>query len=429
MGSPPRRFSTSTIPLRLSGARSVGLSQGLPESQVVPALLDRLEDKDPVVRLAAAEELKQGDGPQLRICALGERDGPGRAVARWRAWWKQRQQSFSRIVRLAVTAMRPPCAIHPGREERMIGTHDPPDRGREACSVESSRVIPEPAVAACDWRVWPTWVVWRSLPVRPPRRPGARGAGRATLRSAVMTELGWMIGMGLPLVALVNVGMGSFLSMQSYFGGTFADGTGAIVGVGLVRNLGPLMAGLVLGGLFAARITPELRAVRSDAHGTRRERAGFLVRRQRRVRPQPARPSRPGEDGLLAARLLAGAVTGLVMSCLGLRGRDASSAGRSGRRIIGVSTHSFFIMFFDLLWVRDVVGLAIKGPLFGFLCVLFACHEGLWRLEATPERRHRGHRVGRMPRGVLFRAGDAGDRKRLVHRLLSCRVRRLARRS
>ena len=265
----------------------------------------------------------------------------------------------------------------------MIGTHDPPTAAARLARLSPAasylNLLSQHATAGVAYMGGLAILAGEAAAAA--WRMGARSR---TLRSAVMTELGWMIGMGLPLVALVNVGMGSFLSMQSYFGGTFADGTGAIVGVGLVRNLGPLMAGLVLGGLFAARITPELRAVRSDAHGTRRERAGFLVRTAAGQATTGAAEPPTAQDGLLAARLLAGAVTGLVMSVW------ASAVGtlvgwQIGQRIIGVSTHSFFSMFFDLLWVRDVVGLAIKGPLFGFLCVLFACHEGLWRIEATPE--------------------------------------------
>ena len=42
---------------------------------------------------------------------------------------------------------------------------------------------------------------------------------RATRAASIVGELSWMLRLGLPLVALVHVGIGSFLSMQSYFGG------------------------------------------------------------------------------------------------------------------------------------------------------------------------------------------------------------------
>jgi hypothetical protein len=97
-GIAPKTFLNVNDPAPIVRARSVGLSQGLPESQVVPALLDRLEDKDPVVRLAAAEELKKGTGRNFGFVPWANETDRARAVARWRAWWKQRQQSFSRIV-------------------------------------------------------------------------------------------------------------------------------------------------------------------------------------------------------------------------------------------------------------------------------------------------------------------------------------------
>ena len=67
-----------------------------------------------------------------------------------------------------------------------------------------------------------------------------------------------MLAFGIPLVGLVHIAMGSFLSLQAYYGSTFVDGTGAVVGVGLLRNLGGLMTGMILSGILAARMIPEL---------------------------------------------------------------------------------------------------------------------------------------------------------------------------
>ena len=60
--SPRRASGRSTDPAPIVRARSVGPGRKLPQGQVVPALIDRLEDSDPVVRLAAFEELKKGTG-------------------------------------------------------------------------------------------------------------------------------------------------------------------------------------------------------------------------------------------------------------------------------------------------------------------------------------------------------------------------------
>ena len=45
-------------------------------------------------------------------------------------------------------------------------------------------------------------------------------AGRLRLRTMVR-QLSWMLAFGFPLVGLVHVAMGSFLSMQAYYGSTF----------------------------------------------------------------------------------------------------------------------------------------------------------------------------------------------------------------
>ena len=64
--------------------------------------------------------------------------------------------------------------------------------------------------------------------------------------NSLMHQLFWMLLFGFPLVGLIHIAMGSFLSLQAYYGSTFVDGTGAVVGVGLLRNLGGLMTGLTL---------------------------------------------------------------------------------------------------------------------------------------------------------------------------------------
>src|SRR5271166_1175646 len=77
--------------------------------------------------------------------------------------------------------------------------------------------------------------------------------------NVMMQQLGWMLFMGIPLVGMVHIAIGSFLSLQAYYGSTFVDGTGAVVGVGLLRNMGGMMTGLVFSGILSARMIPELR--------------------------------------------------------------------------------------------------------------------------------------------------------------------------
>jgi phospholipid/cholesterol/gamma-HCH transport system permease protein len=193
---------------------------------------------------------------------------------------------------------------------------------------------------------------------------------------AVGGQLSWIFAMGFPLVALVHVGLGSFLSMQSYFGGTFVEGTGAVVGVGLLRNVAALMACLTMAGLLAARITPELRGKWRVAQG-----AGLFDRTASGVvsRPAPVEGSDPGRD--VAARIIAATLSGPILSFWGATVGTVVGWQVSGT-LLGVSTNTFFDMFFMMVWVRDVIGLGVKGLLFGFAAGLLACHEGL---RSSPE--------------------------------------------
>lgn len=176
-----------------------------------------------------------------------------------------------------------------------------------------------------------------------------------SLYAAATHELSWMLWAGLPLVGLVHVAMGSFLSMQAYFGSTFVDGTGAVVGVGLLRNLATMMTGLTLAGLLPGRIVPELRGASPTSAGR-------------------AAAARIGA-AMLATPLLSlwGCVVGTLV------GWKASEA------LMGLSTEMYFMMLVRMLWFRDVVGLVVKGVLFGGVTAALACAEGLARGEADED--------------------------------------------
>lgn len=86
-GITPRKFRKVNDPNAIVRARSVSLGGKLPTQRVVPALIDRLEDRDPVVRLAAYEELHKETGRSFGFVPwAGDADRAG-AVSRWRAWW------------------------------------------------------------------------------------------------------------------------------------------------------------------------------------------------------------------------------------------------------------------------------------------------------------------------------------------------------
>lgn len=90
-GIAPRNFRSLTHPAPIVRARSVGFGEGLPESQVVPALIERLNDPDPVVRMTAHEELRRRTGQDFGYVPWTAPAERARAVEQWRAWWSKRQ--------------------------------------------------------------------------------------------------------------------------------------------------------------------------------------------------------------------------------------------------------------------------------------------------------------------------------------------------
>ncbi len=85
----PRRFRKIQSETPLVRARAVGLAARAKDTQVVPTLVGRLGDADPVVRLAAHEELRKRTGQDFGYLPWGTADERSRAIDRWRAWLGQ----------------------------------------------------------------------------------------------------------------------------------------------------------------------------------------------------------------------------------------------------------------------------------------------------------------------------------------------------
>jgi hypothetical protein len=90
----PRSFRNLTHTAPIRRARAVGLGEQLPDTKAVPALLGRLDDTDPVVRLSAHEELKRRSGKDFGYLPWADRTERSGAIARWRAWWSARQAAL-----------------------------------------------------------------------------------------------------------------------------------------------------------------------------------------------------------------------------------------------------------------------------------------------------------------------------------------------
>jgi phospholipid/cholesterol/gamma-HCH transport system permease protein len=130
-----------------------------------------------------------------------------------------------------------------------------------------------------------------------------------------------------------------------------------VVGVGLLRNLAPLMTGLTLAGALPVRIIPELRDLE-----------------RRRRAEQGGAASAPGR--LAGARLLAAVVATPLLTLWGFLVGTVVGWQSSGT-LMSLPSETFFLMFVRMIWYRDVVGVLVKGSLFGLFTAALACSEGL----------------------------------------------------
>ena len=96
-GLAPRTFRALKQPEGIKRARAATLADRLPDARAIPPLIGRLDDPDPVVRMAAHEELKKRTGKNFGYEPWLE-DAAERAPARdkWRAWWQSRESSLSK---------------------------------------------------------------------------------------------------------------------------------------------------------------------------------------------------------------------------------------------------------------------------------------------------------------------------------------------
>ncbi|HEY2155757.1 MAG TPA: ABC transporter permease [Isosphaeraceae bacterium] len=194
-----------------------------------------------------------------------------------------------------------------------------------------------------------------------------------SLAPAVARHLDRIFRFGLPLVAIVHVGLGSFMAMQAYFGATFMDGIGPVVGVGMVRNVGPLISAMVLGGLVAALFTTELRGHDRDALDRD---PSWLPDREvlahHDTDPRGAvEPARLAASRMIAT-VIAGPILGVWGALVGIAVGYFVAAG-----MLNTRGPAFWDMFFQMLWARDVSGVILKGLMFGLAISWFACYEGL----------------------------------------------------
>ena len=98
-GLAPKTFKSIRHPAPLVRAQSVGLSERVPERQALPALVARLDDTDPVVRLAAHQELKRRTGQDFGYVPWDDPEPRAQAVLRWKTWLDDRLGGGATVTR------------------------------------------------------------------------------------------------------------------------------------------------------------------------------------------------------------------------------------------------------------------------------------------------------------------------------------------
>lgn len=129
-GFAPHTFRKIQHPAPLVRARSVGLGDREPDSQVVPALIGRLDDEDPVVRMAANEELRQRTGQDFGYVAWASPEERAQAVSRWRTWLTGPPMPAGSLqspqMAMAPVAMSPQATRRQMRRQRRRRAQPPP---------------------------------------------------------------------------------------------------------------------------------------------------------------------------------------------------------------------------------------------------------------------------------------------------------------
>ncbi|MCE2927103.1 MAG: ABC transporter permease [Rickettsiales bacterium] len=173
-----------------------------------------------------------------------------------------------------------------------------------------------------------------------------------------LIEIGYY---SLPVVGLTAIFTGAVLALQSYSGFSRfnAESSIAIVVVlSITRELGPVLAGLMVAGRIGAAYAAEIGTMRVT------EQIDALVT----LSTDPYKY-------LVLPRLIAGAtmlpLLVLVADIIGVFGGYLVSIHE-----LGFSPGPYLKSTFDFLEVKDVVSGLIKASVFGFIIALMGCYHG-----------------------------------------------------
>jgi phospholipid/cholesterol/gamma-HCH transport system permease protein len=177
--------------------------------------------------------------------------------------------------------------------------------------------------------------------------------------ATALLQVGWL---SLPVVALTSIFTGGALALQIYSGGQRFSAEAVvpqIVAIGMVRELGPVLVGLMI----AARVTSSIAAEIATMKVT--EQIDALVT----LSTNPLKY-------LTVPRVLAGFLTVPLLvgvgDIIGVMGGFLVSTEQ-----LGFNRASYIKNTVDFLTTPDIVSSLIKGAVFGFIATLIGCYYGM----------------------------------------------------
>lgn len=171
--------------------------------------------------------------------------------------------------------------------------------------------------------------------------------------------IGWL---SLPVVGLTALFTGGALALQIYAGGSRFNAEAVvpqIVAIGIARELGPVLGGLMVAGRVAAAIAAEIATMK-------------VTEQIDALRTLSTHPMKY----LTAPRLIAATLSLPVLVAVG------DSIGIFGGYLVSTSRLEFNPAAYlsntrDFLTTWDVVSGLIKGAVFGFIVALMGCYHGM----------------------------------------------------
>jgi phospholipid/cholesterol/gamma-HCH transport system permease protein len=176
---------------------------------------------------------------------------------------------------------------------------------------------------------------------------------------AQIMEIGWY---SLPVVGLTAIFTGSALAQQIYTGGSRFDASStvpAIVVFGMVRELGPVLVGLMVAGRVASAMAAELGTMRVT------EQLDALAT----LRTDPFRY-------LIAPRLFAAVIAMpfmvLIANTIGIMGGYLLSIYK-----LGFNPAAYLASTRQYLQADDIRMAVVKAAVFGFIIAIMGCYNGI----------------------------------------------------